>query len=244
MSSESDSNIVENLNDALNYLCGKDNWVGYTVSLERCIDRRKQFQQWAEYCKLPFNWWNATDKLTLTNDDYKICDVYVNGTAKCAGATACRLSHQRLAKYLLNKDEYKDKKYFLIMEDDVGFLGNEEDRQRKQNEFIQFCKEVKDKHYRWDHIWFFSVPEGMKRQIPVSKNVCIFAQTHSTVMMLFERSQLELLVQLLELDDPKLKTLPVDWIADIIRLNKKGVCLGPIKNSIDHIDNGISFVWN
>jgi GR25 family glycosyltransferase involved in LPS biosynthesis len=244
MSSDSHSNVVENLNDALNYLCGKDSWVGYTVHLDRAVERKIQFQQWADYCELSFNWWKATDKLNLTEDDYKLCDVYVNGTAKCAGATACRLSHYRLAKYLLSKPEYTDKKYFLIMEDDISFIGNEEDRQLKKNEFINFCKEVKDKKYRWDHIWFFSVSSGMKRQIPISKNVCIFAQTHSTVMMLFERSQLELLVQLSEIDDPQLKSLPIDWLADIIRLNKKGVCLGPIKNVVDHIDNGVSFVWN
>ena len=101
---------------------------------------------------------------------------------------------------------------------------------------------MKDKNYNWDHIWFFSF--GMRRQIPISKNVCVYAQTHSTVMMLFERSQLELLVTLLEDSNPQLKSLPVDWIADIIRLSRKGTCLGPIKNVVDHIDNGFSFVWN
>lgn len=235
---------MQTLNDSLNYLCGENNWVGYTINLERCNERRTQFQRWADYCGLTFNWWKATDKLQLTEDDYKICDVYVNGTIKSSGATACRLSHYRLAKYLLSSPEYKDKKYFLIMEDDVSFIGNEEDRKSKKTKLLDFCNEIKDKNYKWDHIWFYSVPTGMKRRIPISKNVCIFAQTHSTVMMLFERSQLELHVKILETEDPQIKSLPVDWTSDIIRTNKLGICLGPMENAIDHDDSGVSFVWN
>jgi len=240
--STTENNEFSTLNQAIDYLCGEDNWIAYTVGLERASERRDQFEKWATFCDLSFNWWNATDKLTLSPEDYNICDVYVNGTSKCSGATACRLSHQRLAKYLLS--QYPEKKYFLIMEDDVGFTGDLTEKQNKKTNFINFCKEIKDKKYRWDHIWFFSVEQGMRRQIPVSKNICIYAQTHSTVMMLFERSQLELLVKLLEDPNPQVKRLPVDWIADIIRLTKNGTCLGPIKNVVDHIDNGFSFVWN
>ena len=46
------------------------------------------------------------------------------------------------------------------------------------------------------------------------------------------------------MNDPQLKTLPADWIVDLIRINKAGLCLGPINNVVDHIDNGVSFVWN
>ena len=123
--STTENNEISTLNQAFDYLCGENQWTAYTVGLERATDRKEQFQKWAEFCDLSFNWWNATDKLTLTDNDYNICDVYVNGTAKSAGATACRLSHQRLAKYLLK--EYPDKKYFLIMEDDVGFIGDLEE---------------------------------------------------------------------------------------------------------------------
>jgi GR25 family glycosyltransferase involved in LPS biosynthesis len=222
----------------LNLLCGENKWVAYCINLERCTERKKIFQDWAKFCGLTFNWWKATDKLTLTDEDYKYCDVYVNGTIKSNGATACRLSHHYLIKYLLSKDEYKDKEYFFILEDDAGFTNPEEDL-KNLNDYI---KNIIDNKYKWDHLWFgYMAGNIMKRFIPISNYTGILAQTHLTHAMLFKRNQLQLHLQILE--DEKFKSLAVDWTADLIRINKLGVTLGPVKNIIQQIDEN-SFIWN
>jgi hypothetical protein len=224
-------------NHLLNLLCGENKWVAYCINLERCTERKTQFQQWADFCGLTFNWWNATDKLTLTDEDYKICDVYVNGTSKSSGATACRLSHYHLAKYLLTSEEYKDKEYFFILEDDAGFLNTEEDLK----DLSDYIMDIINKKYTWDHLWFGYIKNVMKQFIPLSSYTVILNQTHLTHAMLFKRNQLQLHLKILE--DPRFKSLAVDWTADLIRQNKLGVTLGPVKSIITQVDEN-SYIWN
>ena len=229
------------MNQALDSLCGEGNWVCYVINLKRSTDRKESVQKFADFIGLSVNFWEATDKLTLTQDDYKEADVVVNGHLKSDGATACRLSHHRLSKYLLK--QYPNHQYFFILEDDLGFVGDQEEKLAKKERLVQFCKLVKDKKYRWDQLLFYSFP-GMRQSIPISDQVCIYTQTHGNVAVLLHRKQVELHVQILETDHPQMRSLPCDWTIDILRRQKLGVCLAPINNLVDHIDNGFSFIWN
>ena len=67
-------------NNILDSLCGKNKWIAYCISLDRSVDRQTNFKLWADKVGLDFNWWSATDKLNLVQDDYDTC-----------GATSCRI---------------------------------------------------------------------------------------------------------------------------------------------------------
>jgi hypothetical protein len=226
--------MFSTFDQALDMLCGKEQWIAYCINLERSKERKDVFSNWAKMIGLTFNWWKATDKLNLVEDDYKLCDVYVNGTIKQDGATACRISHHRLQEYLLSS--YPNKKYYFILEDDAGFLYPE-----KKNLLFSFIEEIIIKKYKWDHIWFGFHDTGMRRMFPISKNVSIYEQTHLCHSMLLSREQVQYHLENI-LKNPKFHRLAIDWTIDILRLSKIGVTIGPVENIIQQVDK-MSFIW-
>ena len=226
-------------NNILDSLCGKNKWIAYCISLDRCVDRQTNFKSWADKVGLDFNWWSATDKLNLVQDDYDTyCDVYVNFTHKSAGATACRISHRKLTEHLLkNHPEYE---YFFILEDDAGF---NDDFSSKKELLFNFINEIMFKKYKWNSIWFSHHITGMKRfeSIPGAQYTQTYKQTHLTHAMLIEKNQVETHLKIL--NNPKFKNLAVDWTMDILRTSNIGITLGPIMNIIEQVDI-VSYIWN
>ena len=231
---------MSTFNNILDSLCGKNKWIAYCISLDRCVDRQTNFKSWADKVGLDFNWWSATDKLDLVQADYDTyCDVYVNGTCKSAGATACRISHHKLTKHLLkNRSDYE---YFFILEDDAGFNG---DFSSKKEHLFNFINEIMFNKYKWNSLWFgHQINGGMKilESIPGAQYTQTYKQTHLNHAMLIEKNQVELHLQ--QLNNPKHKNLAVGWTIDNLRISKLGITLGPISNIIDQVDT-VSYIWN
>ena len=220
----------------LDSLCGKDNWIAYCINLERATERKAQFTEWAKSINLPFKWWVATDKLTLTEEDYKWCDVYVNGTIKSDGATACRISHHKLSKHLL--EAYPNIQYFFIFEDDAGF------KQPIEDQFplvANFLTAVKGCGLGWNTLQFGYHDTGFRRMAKFNNDLFVVYNCHLAHAQLIHRSQIDAHVKVLE--DKQSFSLPVDWTYDLLRQHGVSRTLGPSTTVIDQVDPK-SFIWH
>lgn len=224
---------METFNQLLDKLCGKDKWIAYCINLDRASKRKTNFLNFCEKVGLNVNIWSATDKLTLTPDDYKKADVYINYTSKSPGATACRLSHHSLITHLLTN--HSDKEYYFILEDDAGFK-TENTGLEDLNDYIN---DIIKNNINFDHIWFGYIPNVMIHSQIITPITCQLIRTHLTHSMLFKKQQLE--YHLLLLTDDKYKQLAVDWTADLLRELNLGITLGPVKNIITQTDD-FSFI--
>lgn len=214
----------------LDKLLGKNNWKAYCINLKISSDRREQFTNWANDIGLSFNFWDATDKNSLTIDDYKQCDVIVNGAFKSAGATACRLSHQRLMEHLLST--CPNTEYFFIFEDDCGF------KQSNKNDLFQFINSVIEYNTNWDTILFGYHDTGYKQLAQLNQYINLVISSHLAHATIYKRSAMEAVVYFC--NQPEFNTLPFDWITDMLR-QKKSVTLGPTRTIIDQVD-AFSFI--
>jgi GR25 family glycosyltransferase involved in LPS biosynthesis len=211
------------MNKILDDLVGENNWKAYCISLERCSDRRKNFDKWTNDIDLNFQYWNATDKNTLEEAFVK-----VNGILNM-GATACSLSHYHLYKHLLKT---YDCDYFFILEDDCGFKNSSKD------ELFEFMKHINRFNFNWDMLWFGYHETGFKRLTPITSHICYVVNTHLSHAFFVKRELLEFILQIFEVA----KEHPIDWVIDITR-QKKAVTLGPVKTIIDQVDD-YSFIWD
>ena len=211
------------MNKILNELVGENNLKAYCISLERCSERRKNFDKWTNDIDLNFQYWNATDKNTLEEAFVK-----VNGILNM-GATACSLSHYHLYKHLLKT---YDCDYFFILEDDCGFKNSSKD------ELFEFMKHINRFNFNWDMLWFGYHETGFKRLTPITSHICYVVNTHLSHAFFVKRELLEFILQIFEVA----KEHPIDWVIDITR-QKKAVTLGPVKTIIDQVDD-YSFIWD
>ena len=226
------------MKELLDGLCGKDNWVAYCINLKRATQRRATFQAWADSINLPFTFFEATDKLNLTEDDYKLCDVWVNGTARCAGATACRLSHHRLSEHFLSA--HPNVEYCFFLEDDAGFKQPQQD----WNNFVNFVSDIKQYNLKWDLLHLGYHDTGFRRMEQIAPHVAHVHNTHVTHAMLMNRKMVENHLRILRHSNPKIFSLPVDWTCDLLRQYKVGVTLGPLQSVFHQVDTTISFIWD
>lgn len=211
------------MNKILDDLVGENNWKAYCISLERCSDRRNNFDKWTNDIDLNFQYWNATDKNTLEEAFVK-----VNGILNM-GATACSLSHYHLYKHLLKT---YDCDYFFILEDDCGFKNS------SKEELFEFMKHINRFNFNWDMLWFGYHETGFKRLTPITSHICYVLNTHLSHAFFVKRELLEFILQIFEVA----KEHPIDWVIDITR-QKKAVTLGPVKTIIDQVDD-YSFIWD
>jgi GR25 family glycosyltransferase involved in LPS biosynthesis len=211
------------MNKILDNLVGENNWKAYCISLERCSDRRKNFDKWTNDIDLNFQYWNATDKNNLEEAFVK-----VNGILNM-GATACSLSHYHLYKHLLKT---YDCDYFFILEDDCGFKNS------SKEELFEFMKHIDRFNFNWDMLWFGYHETGFKRLTPITSHICYVVNTHLSHAFFVKRELLEFILQIFEIA----KENPIDWVIDITR-QKKAVTLGPVKTIIDQVDD-YSFIWD
>ena len=220
----------------LDNLCGQGNWVAYCINLKRASERRAQFDAWAKSINLPFKWWEATDKLTLTPEDYKLCDVWVNGTIQSNGATACRISHHLLSKHLLQ--QYANVEYFFIFEDDAGFKRPAVEQFAELTDFLTAVKGCGG--LGWNTLQFGYHDTGFRKLARFNDKVNVVLNCHLAHAQLIHRSQVDAHVKILE--DPQSAALPVDWTYDLLRKFNVSRTLGPINTVIDQVDP-TSFIW-
>jgi hypothetical protein len=226
------------MDNLLNEWLGKDNWIAWCINLDRAKKRKELFSKWAAEIELTFSFWYATDKLTLTEDDYKICDVNTCA-GKSSGATACRISHQKCMNYSINNT---NKEYILIFEDDAGFKmlknaggpSKETEYSNKENLllFLNDCKQ-----HNWDQIWLgYHIPDPKGPQISNYVRRCPY--TLCTHAMMFKKDSL------IKLYDTLLntrKTEPIDSITSDFM--KSHITLGPLDTIICQIDTE-SCIWS
>jgi hypothetical protein len=226
------------LDSLLNNLLGINNWNAYCINLDVATDRKKCFSSWASDIGLTFEFWKATDKNTLTSEDYKECDVVVNNEFKSPGATACRLSHLRLFRYLLK--QFPNKEYFFVFEDDCGFSNNNNTVNKKQM-LYQYIEDVTEYKTNWDMLLFGYHDTGVKQLSPISDKLNLVIRAHLAHATIYKRSVLENILYIC--DQQGTKQLPFDWITDILR-ELKSITIGPKHSIIDQIDNFSYILFN
>lgn len=231
--------MSNSFNSVLNSFLGENNWKAYCINLDIAKDRRDSFLQWSDLIGLTFDYWKATDKNTLTHDDYNKCDVIINNTIKSPGATACRLSHLRLFKHLL--ETYPSVNYFLVFEDDCGFKNSNTSLENKKEELFDFINAIKDGNFNWDSIVFGYHDTGAKQLLPLSDKLNFVLRSHLAHATIYKRSVLEEILFLCE--QKETKNLPFDWITDILR-NLKSITVGPKDSIIDQVDNFSYIMFN
>ncbi len=223
------------MNQLLNNWLGENEWIAWCISLKNSTKRRNLFTKWASDIDLTFSFWDATDKISLSKEDYEICDVKIWSGKKCPGATACRLSHTRCLDYTLNQT---NKKYILIFEDDAGFtmlnnsVGTSSSSSNFSNKenlllFLNDCKQ-----HNWDSIWLGYYNNSGKNSPIISNYVKKCTDTLCTHAMIFKR---EFAIDLLDKLKNTRKSEPIDSITS--DMMKDFITLSPIDTIVCQIDN-------
>jgi GR25 family glycosyltransferase involved in LPS biosynthesis len=232
--------MTTKLDSLLDSLLGKNNWEAYCINLDVAKDRNNSFTNWAQSLGLSFKFWSATDKNSLSPSDYQQCDVIVNNEFKSPGATACRLSHIRLFKYLLSN--FPNKEYFFIFEDDCGFKSDSETAKNiKKETLFQYISDVKQYNTNWDSLVFGYHDTGAKQLNPISERLNLVLRSHLAHATIYKRSAMESIIYLHSL--PQTRNLPFDWLTDILR-DLKSITLGPKTSIIDQIDDFSYILFN
>lgn len=239
------------MDQALDQLLGKNNYVIWCVSLKRATDRRQTFTAWAEHIGMSFQFWDATDYLDLTPNDFiELCNVHINHK-KVSGASACRISITKCMEHFLTQT---DKAYVLIFEDDAGFgdpnmnttsSSTELSNKTSFIQFLQECKLYTDENGRdsWHSIFFGYYDGDIDRKIQLSPKypmLCRALGTSCTHAMLFHRSVLYPLLDILHKEEHK--KLPVDEFTKQMMLQfqktimPSSTIVGQISNEKGYID--------
>lgn len=208
-------------------------WKAYCISLPRCTERRETFQRWANQQGLTFTFWDATDKRSLSPEEFDQKKVLVANEYN-PGATACRISHERLWAHC---SQEKDISYFFILEDDAGF-------QSKTLEDLKvFLEGVQKFNKPWSTLQLgFGTMTGSELHL-VSKRVPpgiyqtdFCDQTHAIV---YTRQAIQDMLQLSQ--EEKYKTRPSDGLLLTYVQKKKGIVLCPKQSILEQTDS-ISYI--
>lgn len=230
------------LKQLLDRALGEGTWVAYCINLERAAERREHFSKWAASVNLPFEWWVATDKKKLTEDDWKLCHCK-HSQGPDLGPTACRASHHKLYNHLLATYPQESKvQWFFILEDDAGFAHPEEDAATLTH-FLHSIALIKDQ-VPFEMLHFGYHMTGLLQLQPINANIAHVIATHLTHAMVLSRRTVKNV--LLLCDQENLKHLPIDWITDALRRTKVDepppdrfpVCLtlGPLRSVIHQVE--------
>lgn len=217
------------MNVALDKLLNGKSWKAYCISLPRCTERREHFQMWADSIGLPFSFWDATDKQTLSTSTQGC--IVANHIS--LGATACRISYERLFTHILS--EKID--YAFILEDDAGF------KSKSWNDLLTFLQGVQRSRPNWDILQFgFGTMTGvelhlLQRKIPPGIYQANFTdQTHAN---LYTRNAIIHLQSFLH--DAAYKTSPIDGVILKTIQKQKIKVIAPTVSIIEQTDT-ISYI--
>lgn len=213
----------------LSTFCQGKPWKAYCISLPRCEERRKRFTEWANVNGLTFTFWDAFDKLNLTEEDCAKRQVNVAGKPS-KGALACRISYEKLWDHVLEQD--KGIPYIFIFEDDAGFIN------KSFADLEKFLNNVASANENWLAIQFgFGTMTGTQLGLlkpGVSKNIFradFIDQTHA---ILYKRSAIRELKNLS--DNQRYRTRPADGLFLAMVQQRKGVVLCPSESIIEQTD--------
>jgi GR25 family glycosyltransferase involved in LPS biosynthesis len=222
------------MDSLFNTVFGEGKWKAYCINLERATERKTKFQEFAKQYNLTFSFWNATDKLDLSKKvlEKRGCLVADNVSS---GATACRMSYERLIKHIIDNELYYS--YFIIFEDDCGFL-------KKTFQHLEiFISEVMRSKTPWSILQLgFGTMTGIELNLiskRVPPNIMKAEFTDQTHAMIYTRDTL------LHLDvhsqDPKYLHSPWDGLLLHYILRKKGIILTPKTSILEQVDT-VSFI--
>lgn len=225
------------MNSLLDSVCGRDNWVAYCINLKRATERRISFEKFCNDIDLSCNFFEATDKLDMNNT----YEVIIQGKYS-PGATACKLSHERLLQHFIK--EHPSHQFLFIFEDDAGFspsdsigFGKNSSYQTKETLF-RFMNDVSNSNIDWDCVHFgYYYPQ----LIPIHSNICKVLRSDLTHAMLFNRKTCENLLRLISFPDTF--SWPIDFITQVMRRKEIMKTIGPTQTLIDQIDT-MSFIWS
>jgi GR25 family glycosyltransferase involved in LPS biosynthesis len=212
------------MNDILDNLLGKNNWSAHCINLERAIDRRETFANFAKDIELNFDFYKAVDKKDLKKEELF---VYINNDRyPHDGGTACFMSHNNLYNYLL---ENYNCEYFFILEDDAGFKNS------NKKELFDFFESVKKININWGILEFGYHDTGFNQRINIDHNLCLIQHKHLTHAFLIKRECIIFMLEEISKNKNLDRCPPIDWIKDFIF--KKTVVLGPRYTIIDQVDS-------
>ncbi len=211
------------MNNILDNLLGKNNWVARCINLERCNNRRDTFEKFAKDIDLNFDFFKGVDKRDLKKEEIF---VYINNDRyPHDGGTACFLSHYNLYNYLLNNYSCE---YFFIFEDDAGFKNS------NKKELFDFFENVKKTGINWGVLEFGYHDTGFNQRINIDNNLCLIQHKHLAHAFLVKRECIIFMLEEIEKNIKSPRCPPIDWIKDFIF--KKTIVLGPRYTIIDQVD--------
>lgn len=222
------------MDERLNRWLGKDRFVVRCISSVRSIDRRTRFETFAKDIGLSFEYWDATDKSTITPTDRVMANVLVNGKVS-EDATAQRISIHRCMETFLDST---DKEFLFVLQDDAGFHSNSGSRpssistkwSSRENlfSFVDACSlrapsssarthrpctsPFTTMDYEWMQVWFGYAEDDQDKICEISKDesvLCRCTGTSSMHAMLLRRDAVQLLVH--GLVRPDARHVPIDW---------------------------------
>jgi GR25 family glycosyltransferase involved in LPS biosynthesis len=210
----------------LDKFCGKDKWQAYCISLQRCTERRANFEAWAKHVELTFTFFDAIDKRDLKE---AVCLV---GNEPSLGATACRLSHEALYE----EASKTNKEWILIFEDDAGF------KKSNKTNLCKFLDALSSSRLRPQMVQFgYHTAEKLMMNLiwksidPILYKYEAADQTHA---ILYKKKTINDLMGLCATEVHKKK--PIDAVLNVWQ--RKNSCIGPETSVIEQVDP-ISYIW-
>ena len=212
----------------------KSPWKAYCISLPRCQQRRDTFAKWAAENTLPFTFWDACDKQTLSQEVYETKKVLV-ADHYSKGATACRISHESLWNHILLNDQMY--KTIVIFEDDAGF------RSKSLRDLAEFLQGVSRLSKPWSILQLgFGTMTGSDVHLLSARNphdifqVDFCDQTHA---MIYTKDAIQHMVTLSTMK--KYETRPSDGLLLAFIQRKMGIVYAPRTSIVEQVDS-VSFL--
>jgi glycosyl transferase family 25 len=211
----------------LDKFCGKDKWAAYCISLERCTERRSNFEAWAKHVELTFTFFDAIDKRNLKE---AVCLV---GKEPSLGATACRLSHEALYEMA----DKTNKEWIMIFEDDAGF------KKSNKTNLYKFLDALSSSRLRPQMVQFgYHTAEKLMMNLiwkSIDPMIYKYEAADQTHAILYKKKTINDLIGLSKKEIYKKK--PIDAL--IIVWQRKNSCIGPETSVIEQVDP-ISYIWS